>query len=201
MRIANLNLLAKAVTTAFGSRILNPTDSARALAVYVHLATQAGFSVIDIRDSIGGCQLATIAHAALRGRTLHDPQTEVMLARVEALLELQKAGTPETSDGEGVRAQNRMTAQFWEQVVLELGRTLTETDVLAIADAYESQVSGKLIPCDTEFTLAIPAIHAKTGELLEMSFRPLAVDGYGYGETNTTYDVVLTTGLRKEDAA
>lgn len=199
MHITNLNLLAKAVTTAFGSRILNPTDSARALAVYVHLATQAGFSVIDIRDSIGGCQLATIAHAALRGRTLHDPETDVLLMKVQAILDLQTSKpTPMTS--EGARAPNKMTAQFWEQVILELGRELTETpDGLLecdfIADAYESQLAGKLIPFNAELSLELPPIRTKTGELLEMSFRAWAVDGYADGDKETNFEVVLTTAL------
>ena len=201
MHISSINLLAEAVITAYGTRILHPNNSEKARCLFVHLATAAGFSIGEIADALG-CQLATVVNAAwaFKRDQAHDPNgTEVILTKVEAILELLHNGVNQPADPCGVRAPNKMTAEFWGQVVEELRRSLTEApnglECDFIADAYESQVAGKLIPCDAELSLVLPPIRAKTGELLEMSFRAWAIDGYADGDKDTTFEVVLTTGL------
>lgn len=203
MHIANLILLAEAVVTALGTRILHPNNSEKARCLFVHLATVAGFSICEIANALG-CQLATVVNAALAFKRdqAHDPNgTEVMLTRVDAILELlHNRNKGQSMPHEGARAPTTMPAEFWDDIVTTLGRPLHQTDngeleCDFIAESY-AQLAGKLIPCDTEYSIVIPKIRSIDNAVLELSFRSLAIDGYGAGEDTTTWEVVLTASLK-----
>lgn len=202
MQIANLSILAKAVSTAYGSHILSPSKSAQARGIFCHAATAAGYSIVELRRALDDCQYGAIVNAALnckRDLAAHDPETEVMLTRVEAILEILDRNKGQSMSHEGARAPTTMTAEFWDDIVTTLGRPLHQTDngeleCDFIAESY-AQLADKMIPCDTEYSIVIPKIRSVDNEVLELSFRSLAIDGYGAGEDTTTWEVVLTASL------
>lgn len=206
MHISNLNLLTKAVAMAYGTRLLNPKSSEKARSLLVHLGTAAGFSIGEIADALG-CQLATVMKASwiFKLEQAQDPnEAEVMVMRVEAIVELLLNGDNQSADPyDGAICPQKISAEDWTDICAALGRSLRQTDdglleCDAIIEAYQS-VAGQLIPSGIARTILVPSIRSDDdNRCLELCFRSLALDHYAGADT-PSWTVVLEPSLVEYD--